>query len=170
MRRFVERHSTTAKDHSVSRWYTFVEDLSAPYGTLSVYISSEWTIFLLDLSSMLVIQPENAQETLTHLEKLLNERANPPTTNGLSHSPNLLHEHMESLKTKLSLVSSCRSFQEILSTRFISSSQKFGVYSCSSRCEYVKKNWNNCKQRIWYASDVYFLRIERIFFSSRPLA
>ena len=55
--------------------------------------------------TVVFLQPESALAAVVHLEKLLNERSNPPTTNGLSsHSPSPSSENLELLKTRLGLV------------------------------------------------------------------
>jgi len=64
-----------------------------------------WKISLLLAELYLcTFQPESALNAIGHLEKLLNERSNCPTSNGLSsHSPNPSNENLESIKTKSGL-------------------------------------------------------------------
>ncbi|CAF0946126.1 unnamed protein product [Adineta steineri] len=78
-----------------------VEKLFRFIGQIDETLSWKICLLLSELD-LCTFQPENALATVIHLEKLLNERASPPS-NGVSHSPNMLNDNLEILKSKISL-------------------------------------------------------------------
>ena len=72
-------------------------------------------------------------------KKSVSERINSPS-NGLSASPNMLHDSLEMLKSKISLVSSLHSLSRSILHAFLSFSIKFVVYWCLNLYASVKKN------------------------------
>ncbi|CAF3384282.1 unnamed protein product [Rotaria sp. Silwood1] len=78
-----------------------VEKLFRFIGQIDETLSWKICLLLCELD-LCTFQPENALATVIHLEKLLSERASSPS-NGLSHSPNMMNDNLEILKSKISL-------------------------------------------------------------------
>ncbi|CAF0720175.1 unnamed protein product [Rotaria sordida] len=78
-----------------------VEKLFRLIGQIDETLSWKICLLLCELD-LCTFQPENALATVIHLEKLLSERSSSPS-NGLSHSPNMLNDSLEILKSKISL-------------------------------------------------------------------
>ncbi|CAF2078967.1 unnamed protein product [Rotaria magnacalcarata] len=78
-----------------------VEKLFRFIGQIDETLSWKICLLMCELD-LCTFQPENALATVVHLDKLISERVISPS-NGLSHSPNMLIENLEVLKSKISL-------------------------------------------------------------------
>ncbi|CAF1389996.1 unnamed protein product [Adineta ricciae] len=77
------------------------EKLFRLIGQLDETLSWKVCLLLTELD-LCTFQPDNALGAIAHLDKLLAERSSPPS-NGVSHSPNMLNDNLEILKSKISL-------------------------------------------------------------------
>lgn len=122
-----------------------VEKLFRFIGQIDETLSWKICLLLAELY-LCTYQPDRGLGTVIHLEKLLSERSN-SEPNGLSHSPNMLNENLESLKSKISLykvrcllmLKSLRTCKKELKQLQITNSSTSLTY-CRAYFEYLKEN------------------------------